>query len=162
MEPSESTRVEERDEDDKKDFIFQLLYRYDYVQIRQAYVSMIANVKEYVPQIGDGTVQLAHRVTSRDAMLLHMLLVLVMDDTNGFTQFALQHAHPKSRLAYFRVWFADFARNFVRVRLCDACVPNPRVILPAVISEYCRRRDNEAVFRKHKDFNDYVPLDVRR
>lgn len=140
---------------DGQDFVYRLLYTFSKEQVRQAYVSMLRNMKQYIPQISDSTIKLAESVTDHDAMLLHMLLVLVTDETNGFTQYALQNAVPRFRLEYFRLWFADFAKNFMGALSKDPQVPNPSAAVAAARSEYIHRRDNGNTFRKH--FNEYVP-----
>lgn len=143
------------EEEDSKDFIYQLLYKYTQKQVENAYHGMVANMKDYVPQINDASVKLAGKLTDHNAMLLSMMLVLVMDDTNGFTQYALRNAFPQSRLAYFRAWFGDFARKCIKVRLSDPCVPDPRIMVGAMRYEYKCRRDNGKVFREF--FKEHVP-----
>lgn len=136
-------------EGDKEDFVYQLLFHFDKNEVRQAYVSMLHNMKQYIPQITDTTMKLADGVNDQEAMLLHMMLVLVTDETNGFTQYAMKQAKPQFRLAYFRAWFADFAKHFMGSLSKDKNLPDPRVIMSTVRSEYPRRRDNGTVF---KDF----------
>lgn len=158
-------------EEDKKDFLYQLLYKFNKQQVEAAFVSMVGNpvsnpkivgnLKEYVPQISEDAIKLAFSVHhDRDAMLTMMLLVLVMDDTNGFTQYARQNAYPRARFEFFRQWFAHLADSFLKIKLSDAHVPSPDRLLSAARSEYCRRRDNQSEWRKF--FREYVPRDDRR
>jgi len=136
-------------EGDADDFVYQLLFKFDKDGVRLAYTNMLKSMKEYVPQITPTTMKLADGVHDHDAMLLHMMLVLVTDDTNSFTEYATSHAHPRYRLAYFRTWFADFAKHFMGLLAKDLKLPDPRVVMSTVRSEYPRRRENGALF---KDF----------
>lgn len=134
-------------EGDSEDFIFKLLYTMTHAEVREAYINMILNMKAYVEQISDATVKQAYEIHNRDAMQLVMLQVLTMDDTNGLVCFVRQHAKPRSRMEYFRVWFHNFAQSFMRVRLQDTNIPDPRAIMSVVRGEYMRRRDNGAEWR---------------
>ena len=106
--------------------------------------------------------RLADRVKDHDAMVLHMLLILVADEKNDldFTKYVLCEARPRFRLEYFRVWFADFAKHFMGAMANDPSVPDPRVVVATVRGEYMRRRDNGNRFRKH--LGEYVPPGSRR
>lgn len=146
-------------EGDKDDFVYQLLFKNTKEEVRLAFTNMLKSMKDYVPQITDATMKLADGVHDHDAMLLHMMLVLVTDDTNAFTEYAIKHAHPQYRLAYFRTWFADFAKHFMGLLAKDLKLPDPRVVMSTVRSEYPRRRENGTLF---KDFFKENTIRARR
>jgi hypothetical protein len=142
-------------EGDDQDFVFRLLFTMTREEVDQAYKNMLAYMKGYVPQITDSSQKQALKITERDCMTLHMLLVLISDDTNAFVQYALQQARPRSRLEYFRAWFTDFAHGYMGTCLSDKNVPDPRVMVEAARGEYIRRRDYQNSFREF--WKEYVP-----
>ena len=143
-----------------EDFLYQLLYKYTKDQVRLAYVNALISFKKHVPQIPEATMRLADRVKDHDAMVLHLLLILISDDKNDFTRYVYLNVNPRFRLEYFIIWFKDFSKHFMGAMANDPHVPDPRVVVATVRGEYIRRRDNGNRFRKH--LGEYVPPGSRR
>jgi len=145
---------------DEKDFFFQLLYLNTDEEVRVAYLNMLSSLQQYVPQLQPDVLKRAQKVDSRESMVVMMAQVMVMDDENPLAVYAQQHAHPKERLAYMRVFFRDFSSRFHSVKLSETRVPDFGLLYETLFSEYFRRRDNGRVFRDF--YNKSLPLDSDR
>lgn len=144
-------------EGDAQDFVFQLLFKYSDEEVKEAYLGMLPFIHRNVPQISEETMALAKKITEPDAQKLMMLMELVRDHKNDLVQFATAHAHPLSRLDYFRAVFKDLSSKYVTVQLTATRVPNPEIPMSITRADYWRRLDDGKRFRQHH--HEYVPPD---